>query len=195
MAKKQQKKEKYSNLHELLILKLQVLHDVENQLIKALPKMAKAATDPKLRQAFTDHLKQTKGHEERIDKALMHMGDTGKHKEKSDAIRGLIKDADWCIKNVKKSEARDAVLIAAAQYVEHYEMAGYGAARSWAELMGHEAVASLLQMTLNEEGEANELLTSLAQGGINEKANDMYEEKGRAEDALVEEEEIRVGVV
>ena len=166
--KKAAKPLKYSTLHELLILKLQVLHDIENQLIKALPKMAKAATDPDLRAAFESHLEETKVHEERIDQALELAGDPGKHKQKSEAIRGLIKDAQWSIARVKEAHARDAILIASAQYVEHYEMAGYGAARTWAEDMGHAEIAHLLQATLDEEGAANKKLTTLAEGGINE---------------------------
>ena len=166
---------KYETLHDLLLLKLQVLHDVESQLIKALPKMAKAATDKKLKEAFTSHLEETKMQEERIDQALELAGDTEKHKETSEAIRGLIKDAEWCIKNIKNPEARDAVLIAAAQYVEHYEMAGYGAARTWATEMGHTEIANLLQQTLDEEGAANHKLTELAKHGINDRANDMKE--------------------
>jgi len=173
MATKTAKKEKYSTLHDLLILKLQVLHDIENQLIKALPKMAEAAQDSDLKKAFESHLKETKQQEERIDEALELAGDSGKHKEQSDAIRGLIKDAEWCIKNVKDPAARDVSLIAAAQYVEHYEMAGYGAARTWAEEMGHSDIAQLLQETLDEEGAANKKLMGLAEGGINEKINDM----------------------
>src|SRR5262245_39688897 len=119
MAKKKQ--QKYQNLHELLILKLQVLHDVENQLIKAPTKLGKRAEDADLKKAFAMHLEETRGHEERIDQALELMGDAAKGKEKSEAIRGLVKDADWCAKNVKVPTARDASIIAAAQYVEHYE--------------------------------------------------------------------------
>ncbi|MDB5238101.1 MAG: yciF [Candidatus Kaiserbacteria bacterium] len=177
MAKKKATTSKYSTLHELLILKLQTLHDVEKELIKALPKMAKAATDPALKSAFSEHLEETKTHEARIDQALEHAGDTGKHKQKSEAIRGLIKDAQWCIKNVKEPRARDAILIAAAQYVEHYEMAGYGAARTWAEDMGHAEISDLLQLTLTEEGNANKKLTSLAEGGINENVASGMEEQ------------------
>jgi ferritin-like metal-binding protein YciE len=169
-------KKKYETLHDLLILKLQVLHDVENQLVKALPKMAKAAHSAKLKEAFSAHLEETKRQEERIDEALELAGDEAKGKEKSEAIRGLIKDAEWCIKNITEPAARDASLIAAAQYVEHYEMAGYGAARTWAEEMGHRDIAELLQATLDEEGAANEKLTKLAERGINEKANEMEEE-------------------
>lgn len=171
------KSQTYENLHDLLLLKLEVLHDVESQLIKALPKMAEAATAPELRDAFTMHLEETRRQEERIDRALELMGKPEKPKEKSAAIRGLIEDAQWCIKAVKNPEARDAILIAAAQYVEHYEMAGYGSALSWAEEMGHSQIAELLQETLDEEEAADTKLSDLAEGGINEAANDMQEEE------------------
>ena len=166
----------YSNLHDLLILKLRALHYTETALIKALPKMASAATDADLKQAFTAHLEETRIQKERLDQALTMLGYTGKSSEKSAAIDGLIEDAEWCIKNVKDADVRDASLIAAAQYVEHYEMAGYGAARTWAEEMGHTEVEELLQETLDEESAANEKLTTLAEGGINDEANDMEEE-------------------
>lgn len=165
----------YTTLHELLILKLRVLRDVEGQLIKALPKMAKAATDPKLQAAFTEHLKETEGHEARIDEALELAGDTGKKKDKSEAIRGLIEDAEWVIKNVKNPAARDASLIAAAQYVEHYEIAGYGSAEAWARHMGHDEIADLLEKTLDEESAADKKLSALAESGINEKVESGHE--------------------
>lgn len=174
MATKKKSKT-YENLHDLLLLKLEVLHDVESQLIKALPKMAKAASAPELQEAFMMHLEETREQEDRIDQALEMMGRQDKPKEKSAAIRGLIEDAEWCIKNVKNPEARDAILIAAAQYVEHYEMAGYGSALTWAEEMGHAQVAELLQKTLCEEESADSKLSRLAEGGINEAANDMSE--------------------
>jgi len=158
-------------LHQLLIVKLQVLHDVENQLIKALPKMAKAATDPALKDAFESHLEETKTHEQRIDEALELAGDERKHKMQSAAIRGLIDDAGWVIKNVKDIKARDANLITAAQYVEHYETAGYGSALAWAKEMGHEKIANLLEKTLAEEKAADNKLTKLAEGGINKKVD------------------------
>jgi ferritin-like metal-binding protein YciE len=171
-AKKKSAKKKakpsYDTLHALLILKLQALHDVESQILKALPKLEKAASDPKLKQAFRDHLKETEAHEERIDEALELLGDTGKGKVKSEAMAGLAKDGDWVAKNVKDPAARDAALIAAAQYVEHYEIAGYGTAITWAKLMGHDNVVSLLKETRSEEENADTTLSALAEGTINE---------------------------
>ncbi len=165
----------YATLHELLILKIRALHYVESVLIKALPKMEKAASAIELKEAFRSHLAETRVQRERLEKALQLLAHKGKSSEKSAAIDGLVKDAEWGMKNVKDAKARDALLIAAAQYVEHYEMAGYGAARAWAEEMGHDEVAQLLQETLDEEEAANEALTTLAEGGINEAANDMHE--------------------
>jgi len=130
--------------------------------------MAKAASNKQLQDAFTQHLEETQNHVIRLEEAMERL-DVPAKKEKVEAIRGLIKDGEWCIKNIKNPEARDASLIAAAQYVEHYEMAGYGAARTWAEEMGHDEIADILQETLDEEGEADKKLTALAEGGVNEK--------------------------
>lgn len=159
--------QRYETLHDLFILKLWSLHDVESQLIKALPKMAKAATNAKLREAFSNHLEETKVHEERIDRALEILGDSGKGKSKVEAIRGLVKDAEWLIKSIKSPAARDVALIAAAQYVEHYEIAGYGAAATWADQMGHTEVLELLEATLDEEEAADETLSTIAETSVN----------------------------
>lgn len=157
---------KHTTLHELLILKLQSLYDVEQELTKALPRMAKAASNSELSSAFTMHLEETRGQVTRLERAMEILQVPAK-KQKVEAIRGMVKDAEWSIKNVKAPEARDAILIAAAQYVEHFEMAGYGTARAWAELMGHTEVADLLQETLDEEGASNEKLNGLAESKIN----------------------------
>ena len=157
-------------LHDLLITKLQVLADVENVLVKALPKMAKAATDEQLRAGFEEHLEQTKVHAQRLEK-MFSLLEASPKKVKSEAIRGLVEDAEWVIKNVKGPEALDANLIAAAQYVEHYEIAGYGSAYEWAMEIEYSEVADLLQQTLLEEKEADEKLSTLAIDKINEKAN------------------------
>lgn len=163
---------KIETLHDLLLVKLQALYDVENQLIKALPKMAKAATDKKLKAAFTEHLEETKGHAEKLEK-IFDLFELKPGKITSEAIRGLVKDGDWVAKNVKDADARDAGLIAAAQYVEHYEMAGYGTAKEWADVMGHIEAGNILSVILEEESMANEKLTDLATSGINERSNNM----------------------
>ncbi len=157
-------------LHDLLLNKLSVLSDVENQLIKALPKMAKAATDLELSAGFEGHLKQTREHARRLEQAFAILKQKPK-KLRSEAIRGLVEDGAWVIKNVTGDEALDANLIAAAQYVEHYAIAGYGSALEWATEMGHEEVADLLQATLDEEKDTDKKLNDLARGKINAKVN------------------------
>lgn len=158
----------YKNLHELLILKLQSLYDIESELVKALPKLARAATSYELKEAFESHLTETKGHVTRIEEA-MRLLDVKPKKEKVNAIRGIAEDGDW-IAGHTTSAARDAALIAAAQYAEHYEMAGYTAAREWAAMMDHQDVAYLLDTTLLEEQAASEKLAELAHNGINQRA-------------------------
>lgn len=161
---------KYESLHDLLILKLHSLYDIETQLVDALPKMQKAATDTDLKAAFEKHLGETENQVVRLEDALKSIGQKAE-KEKVESIRGLVKDASWVIKTIKNEEARDALLIASGQYVEHYEMAGYGTAQEWAQLMEHEEISELLQTTLDEERAADEKLNELAKGGINQRAN------------------------
>jgi ferritin-like metal-binding protein YciE len=178
MAKKKTKSGKsggYGNLHELLILKLQSLYDIEQELVKALEKMAKNATSDDLREAFEEHREETIEHGTRLERALKLLGAETK-KTKVAAIRGLVEDGSWVIKNVRDDAARDAALIAAAQYVERYETAGYGTAKEWAQTMGHTEVADLLDQTLQEEEAANQKLTTLAESGINETAAAEMEE-------------------
>ncbi|MBX4188405.1 MAG: ferritin-like domain-containing protein [Candidatus Doudnabacteria bacterium] len=164
------------NLHDLLIVKTKALYDIEQQIVKALPKMAEAATDPDLKQGFTDHLEQTKEQVNRLEQIFKHL-DISPAPETSDSIRGLISDAEWCIENIKKGPTLDAALIASGQYVEHLEMAGYGSAAEWAKTMGHEEIKNLLGRTLDEEKSTDEKLNQLAMSKINEAANTMTEEK------------------
>lgn len=183
-AKKAGKKGKqaFGNLHELFILKLQSLYDIEQELVKTLPKLAKNASSDELRDAFETHLEETKMQVDRLEQAF-ELLDMEPKKEKVEGIRGIAEDGGWIIKNVRDDAARDAALIGAAQYAEHYEIAGYGTALEWAKLMGHDEVADLLQQTLDEEETANKKLTALAEGGINERANDMEDAKS---DSLIE---------
>jgi ferritin-like metal-binding protein YciE len=168
--KKQQSKKESSTLHDLFIHKLDSLYYVENKLLKALPKMAKAASDPDLREAFTTHLKETENHVRRLEDALTSLGEKAK-KESTSAIDGLIEDSEAMLKKVSENEARDAMLIAAAESVENYEMAGYETAIKWARLMGHMEAEELLSETLTEEATAYNKLETLAEGGIDEAAN------------------------
>jgi ferritin-like metal-binding protein YciE len=158
-----------SNLYDLFLTKIKSLYDTENRLVKALAKLEKQADDSKLKDAFRTHLKETKGHVERLEK-IFRMLDAKPQAAKVEGIRGIIKDGEWVIKNVQPEEALDANLIAAAQYAEHYEMAGYGSAKEWALLLGEAEAADLLSQTLEEEKAADEKLNTLAQSGINERA-------------------------
>jgi ferritin-like metal-binding protein YciE len=157
---------KNDTLKDLLILKVKALYDIENQIIRALPKMAKKATNPVLRDGFKRHLNQTKIHASRLEKIFKIFG-AKPQKTKVEGIRGLAKDADWVMKNIRDKKALDANLIAAAQYVEHYEMAGYGSAREWAKEIGETEVADLLEQTLKEEKMTDEKLNQLAMSQVN----------------------------
>jgi ferritin-like metal-binding protein YciE len=175
------KKNTPDTLDTLLLNKLKTLYDVEIQLVKALPKMVKKSTDAGLKEGFEDHLRQTENHVDRLDRAFKVLG-VKPQKLQSEAIRGLIADAEWVIKNVHGEEALDANLIAAAQYVEHYEIAGYGAAFAWAQLLGRTEIAELLEQTLHEEEETADALNDLAAGKINEAALGESEGEEQEED-------------
>jgi len=152
---------KLESLRDLYLEELRDLYSAENQLIAALPKMAEAASDQHLKQAFLDHLEQTKTHAARLERIFETLGlkPTG---ETCQAMEGLVKEGAQMIKAHGDAVVRDSGLIGAAQRVEHYEMAGYGTARSLAERLGEDEAADLLQETLDEEGEADHLLTEIA---------------------------------
>jgi ferritin-like metal-binding protein YciE len=152
---------KSKTLRELFITKLQHLYDIESELVEALPKMAEAAKDSDLKTAFEDHLEETKEQKERIE-TIFDLLEEEASPLKSEAIRGLVKDGEWMMKNSEEGAARDAALIAAARAVEHYEMAGYMGAQEWAEMLADEGVSSLLEKTLEEEQAAEEKLSELA---------------------------------
>ena len=157
-------------LRDLYTEELKDLYSAENQLVKALPKMAKAASSPKLAAAFTAHLKETKVHVERLEQVFKELEASPRGK-KCKAMEGLIEEASELLQEEAEPEVLDAALIAAAQRVEHYEMAAYGSVRAFAETLGLKKSAKLLQQTLDEEGAADKKLTSLAAGGINAKAH------------------------
>lgn len=148
-------------LHALLIDEIKDLFHAENQLIKALPKMVKAAANSDLKAGFTAHLAQTRGHVTRLGRALKILGLPPKGKT-CHAMFGLVEEAAEAIKTKGPSAVRDAALIGAAQRVEHYEIAGYGTARAFAQALGENQVADLLQETLDEEGETNKRLTEIS---------------------------------
>lgn len=163
---------KLTTLRELLVEEIRDLHSAETQLVKALPKMAKAASNEELSEAFTAHLEETKGHVERLDQVLNLLGASAGRK-KCKAMEGLVAEGKETISEDAEACVHDAALIASAQRVEHYEIAGYGCARTFARILGEEEVAGLLQQTLEEEAAADEKLTSIAMSGINQDAAEM----------------------
>jgi ferritin-like metal-binding protein YciE len=153
---------KAESLQDLYLEQLKDLYDAENQLMKALPKMAKAASSAELRNAFEEHLEKTKEHAQRIETIFESMGEKAKG-QKCKAMEGLVKEGSEVIEEDMADGVKDAALIAAAQRVEHYEMAGYGCVRTYATLLGDSKAANLLEQTLQEEEEADELLGGLAE--------------------------------
>jgi ferritin-like metal-binding protein YciE len=160
---------KLESLRDLLVEQLQDLYDAEKRITKALPKMAKAATSPELKAAFQKHLAETEGHVERLEQAFEALGEKAKTKA-CKAMQGLIAEGEETIKEDAEPEVKDAALIAAAQRVEHYEMAGYGSVSAYAKLLKEKAVLKLLQATLAEEKATDEALTELAESTINVEA-------------------------
>lgn len=160
---------KLESLRELLVDELKDLYSAENQLVKALPKMAKAAASPELKAAFEEHLEETKGQVDRLVTIFEQLEGSPKGK-KCKAMEGLIEEGSDVIDAEGDDSVKDAALICAAQKVEHYEMAGYGCARTFATLLGLDEVADLLQTTLDEEGTADKKLTELAETVINVEA-------------------------
>jgi len=157
------------SMDDLFLEEIKDLYDAEKQLVKALPKMAKAADSDELRQGFQEHLDQTKGHVDRLEKVFDIMGKKASGK-KCEAMQGLIEEGNDVIEEIDASPLRDAALIAAAQKVEHYEIAAYGSCRTFAEILGRSDAAELLEQTLEEEKSTDEKLTELAEGMINEEA-------------------------
>lgn len=154
------------NLENVLILQLRDLASAEEQLINALPKMADAASSPELKQAFQAHLAETRQQRTRLDDAFRLLGQQP-GSETCEAMQGLISEGEEIMALAGDPEVKDAALIAAAQRVEHYEIAGYGCARTFARRLGHHDVAAVLQRTLEEEGNADKLLTRIAEGSVN----------------------------
>jgi ferritin-like metal-binding protein YciE len=157
---------KLNTLDDLFVVQLQDLYDAEQRLTKALPKMAEAASNNRLRSAFKDHLGETKQHVARLEKIFESLG-LSPERETCEAMKGLIAEGDEAINADGESDVKDAALIAAAQRVEHYEIAGYGSVRTFAQQLGHEQIAQLLQQTLDEEYGADEKLTKIAESSVN----------------------------
>ena len=174
-------------LHDAFLDELRDAYDAEKQITKALPKMVKAASSPALRDALEAHLEETRQQVERLEQVFTGLDEKprGKH---CDGMAGIIEEGQSIIDDDFDEATIDACLIAAAQRVEHYEMAAYGTLVAWARVMGHTEAADLLQETLDEEMAADEKLSSIAEGGINQAAADS------AHDESDEEAEKEVGV-
>ena len=157
-------------LHDAFINELRDTYDAEKQLIKALPKMAKAAASDDLRNAFEDHLDETLAQVERLERVFKGLDERARGKH-CDGIEGIIEEGKSIMEEDFDDATMDACLIAAAQRAEHYEMAAYGTLVAWARAMGHTEAADLLQETLDEEKGADEKLTALAESGINAQAS------------------------
>lgn len=172
---------KLDSLGDLFVEELKDLYDAERQLTKALPKMAKAAASQELVRAFEEHLGVTEGHLQRLEKIFESLGESP-GKKKCEGMKGLVAEGKDMIQSDAKDPVKDAALIAAAQKVEHYEIAGYGCVHRWAQLLGNDEAASLLQQTLDEEGEADKKLTEIAES-LN------VEARSAADEAMGQDEE------
>jgi ferritin-like metal-binding protein YciE len=158
-----------SSLEDVLVHEMQDIYDAENQLIKALPKMAKAASSSELKTAFEEHLEQTKGHVNRLEQAFEMLGQSAKgHKCKG--MSGLIDEGKEALKGDGEDSSIDALLISAAQKVEHYEIAAYGSICTFAKQIQQDGLADLLHQTLDEEKQADEKLTEIAESSVNVEA-------------------------
>jgi ferritin-like metal-binding protein YciE len=156
-------------LDDLFLDTLKDIYYAERQILKALPKMAKAATAPDLKAGFEKHHDETEGHVERLEQIFELLGKPARGKT-CDAILGILEEGKSIMDEFKGTQALDAGLISAAQAVEHYEIARYGTLRRWAEVLGMKDAANLLDQTLQEEGMTDESLTQLADGSINQAA-------------------------
>jgi ferritin-like metal-binding protein YciE len=154
---------KLESLRSLLIEQLQDLYSAEEQIVHALPKMIEKTSDPELKSALNEHLEITRGQVRRLDRIFADLSDIDRKGEKCKGMEGLIKEGEDILKAKGDNETRDAGIIAAAQRVEHYEIAGYGCARTYAGLLGRRDWADLLEQTLNEEKEADVKLTELSE--------------------------------
>jgi ferritin-like metal-binding protein YciE len=168
-------------LHDLMIDELKDLYSAETQLVKALPKMAKAAGSETLRTAITDHLEQTKGQVARLEK-VFGMLDSSPRGKKCKAMEGLVEEGSEMAGEEGEDAVRDAGIIAAAQRVEHYEIAAYGSTIAFAKQMGHTEIVEILQATLDEEKACDQKLSALAESEINPMANELGMDSDDEED-------------
>jgi ferritin-like metal-binding protein YciE len=157
---------KLETLHDLYITELKDLYGAESQIVKALPKVIEKTTSPELRQALETHLEETRGHVARLEQVFEMHGEEAK-KEKCKGMQGILDEGDELIGKDAEPAVRDAAIVSACQRVEHYEIAAYGTVRTYAEQMGHERAAAVLQTTLDEELAADEKLTDIANERVN----------------------------
>ena len=160
---------KLESLHDLYLLELRDLYSAEDQILKALPKIIEKTSSPELRTALQNHLEETRGHVTRLDEIFEMHGEEAK-KQKCKGMQGVLDEGDEMVGKDAAPAVRDAAIISACQRVEHYEMAAYGSVRTYAEQMGHERAAALLQETLEEERAADRKLTEIAKGVVNTQA-------------------------
>lgn len=160
---------KIETMQDLLLDQIKDLYDAEQRLVKALPDMIEGATSPELRSAIQSHLEETKGHVNRLERIFSDLGEDAKAQTCA-AMKGLIEEGKDMLSSMDESPLRDAGIIAAANRVEHYEMAAYGSARAFAATLGLDHIAAILEETLEEEKKADATLTALAETEINESA-------------------------
>ena len=169
------------SLHAHLVEELTDLRDAETQLTQALPKLAQSAASRELRAAFQKHLTETRTHLTRLDQALKALGEKPSSKT-CEAMKGLLKEGESHMKKAPAGALRDAVMITGAQKVEHYEMASYGTARTYARVLGQQQVARLLEQTLKEEKAADRTLTDIAESSVNEEAAEEFQSQSDSEE-------------
>ena len=174
-------------LHDAFIDELRDTYDGERQLTKALAKLAKAATAPELKEAFQSHLEETQGQIQRVDQVFEALEEKARGKH-CNGIAGIIEEGKAIMEEDFDDATMDACLIAAGQRAEHYEMAAYGTLVAWARALGHDEAAELLQQTLDEEKAADEKLSGLAEGGINQSAADVSRPEDESDDSQDEDD-------
>jgi len=181
---------KDAKFEDLLTDELNDLYDAERQIVEALPKMKQAASAEELADAFEQHLEQTRQQIKRLDQIFAQMGEEPGSKE-CEGMQGLLREGEKLIRELQKSPVLDAALIAAAQKVEHYEISGYGTARTMASMLGEVEMAELLQETLDEEKDTDETLTEIAESIMGGDAAEDADEELEEEEVVIEDEEIR----
>jgi len=160
---------KLNSLQDLMVDEVRDLYSAEKQLVKALPKMAKAATSPRLKTLLQEHLAETENHVKRLEQVFQHLGLNARAK-KCKGMEGLIQEGSDMLEEDADPEVLDAAIIASGNRVEHYEIAAYGTVRTYAQILGNQQIANLFQQTLDEEGNADKKLTALAESSINVQA-------------------------